>query len=353
MTESEPHSSDSLKLSTIIENVPSDDKHSQNAGDDHDIEDSIEDVEEELDDDDEEIQEEEEEEEEEDDDESHEKTKEIEGAEAEEDEDLEHDDTEATEAAITDSSSKTLSSHTTSSKSSNSTSHPNSSNSTSSKDYPRIYERYYEKFKKVYAQSNKLFELEKSQRQTLAYYQRKNNALLKLLDEFETAHGNQNLPDSLEEIFAGRDRSRLEAIVEQAPRLAASLGPLFQLIGGDDEEEVPDNKVEVEKHHLINLYINESIPDLINDDSISIQKNPQDPESWTRRHYPNLTTSRFKPVDFPINGLISEYVGHDYQIGADDHPKVAAPVTTSNGTTTRGKKRKGSGEDGTSSRKKK
>ncbi|ABN67875.2 predicted protein, partial [Scheffersomyces stipitis CBS 6054] len=163
----------------------------------------------------------------------------------------------------------------------------------SSKDYHKIYEKYHDKFKKVYAQSIRLFESEKSQRQTLAYYQRKNQALLRVLEEFETANGYKEEPDSVEQIFAGGDRSRLEKIVQQAPHLASSLGPIFQLIA--------ENSISVQKRHYINLYINETVPDLINDDLISIETNPQDPESWTRRHYPNLTTSKFKPVHFPAN----------------------------------------------------
>lgn len=247
------------------------------------------------------------------------------------------------------------------------------SHSSSSKDYHKIYEKYHDKFKKVYAQSIRLFESEKSQRQTLAYYQRKNQALLRVLEEFETANGYKEEPDSVEQIFAGGDRSRLEKIVQQAPHLASSLGPIFQLIAGeeqdvDDEDvdvdedepknskhivETPENLILVQKRHYINLYINETVPDLINDDLISIETNPQDPESWTRRHYPNLTTSKFKPVHFPANGLISEYIGNTFPIEFGDGESLVAVTTAASSNGSSGKKKRKSVDDSTSTSKRK
>mmetsp|Transcript_7666 Transcript_7666/g.9492 ORF Transcript_7666/g.9492 Transcript_7666/m.9492 type:complete len:291 (-) Transcript_7666:24-896(-) len=161
--------------------------------------------------------------------------------------------------------------------------------SSSNKDYAKLFEKYQERFYKVYSVSQRLFQNEISQRQTLNFYQRRNNALIDLLDKFESKESispttTQALPDA--------DKSRIENLIAMNPKLQKVLAPLLTI---DDPEQ------QFKETHKINLLISETIPDLINDDMGSFELNPQDIEPWVRRHYPNLVISKYKPLKISGN----------------------------------------------------
>ncbi|KAK6202919.1 uncharacterized protein RJT21DRAFT_119011 [Scheffersomyces amazonensis] len=213
-----------------------------------------------------------------------------------------------------------------------------------SKNYPKLYQRYLERFKKVYAISQNLFNMERDQRQTLTFYQRRNHLLLKMLQEFEDAN-NHTIPSETE-IISGKDRSRIENIAKISPRLQTVLAPLQQLL-----EDTPDAEV-VNQNYLLNLFLTEQIPELINDDLISLEANPQDSEIWTKRHYPHLQSIDFQPLDLPNQGLVHEYAGKDYKLGEQDKDdkKMIFGLNTS---TSNGTKRKKSTDSGAPHKKKK
>lgn len=157
------------------------------------------------------------------------------------------------------------------------------------KDYAKLFEKYQERFYKVYSVSQKLFQNEVSQRETLSFYQRRNNALIDLLDKFES--GKQETTAS-PEILSNTDISRIENLISMNPKLQSILSPLLAI----------DDLLQQLKHtHKINLLINEAIPELINDDTSNFELNPQDIEPWVRRHYPNLIISKYKPISINAN----------------------------------------------------
>lgn len=176
------------------------------------------------------------------------------------------------------------------------------------KDYPKIYEKLQDRFKKAYIKSQQLFEIERNQRQTLSYYHRRNQAILSLLAELEPIDAqttNVIAPD------------RIRKIGEVAPRLKPILDPLVKLNSNKDDQPIS-------KNHYLNLYLVEKIPDLINDDMISLEINPQEVESWCRRHYPNLVASKYKPFLIQSTGINSEYTGSDYPLLIDGNSKMPA-----------------------------
>lgn len=167
------------------------------------------------------------------------------------------------------------------------------------KDYSMIYEKFQKRFNRVYETSHSLFEQEKSQRQSLTYFQQRNNALLKLIEEFDHAGPRRNVVEPLSIETA----TRVSMLIQRVTRLQQKLAPLLRLVGGSE--------FEVDKQHLINLYINEKIPEEINDDISSIERNPQDIVSWCRRNYPDLVLLDYKPTDIPVKGLRAEYINSE------------------------------------------
>lgn len=153
------------------------------------------------------------------------------------------------------------------------------------------YKRLQQQFKVGYEISQKLFLEEQDQRQAMAFYQRRNNAMLEVLSKVDTQ------PNSLISI----DKSRISKIIEQSPRLSKTLTPLLEFT----------NESKLDKLHYVNLFINESLPELINDDLSSIEINPQNIESWIRRQKLQLISKNFKPIDIPATGIHQEYIGHD------------------------------------------
>lgn len=159
----------------------------------------------------------------------------------------------------------------------------------SNKDYAKLFEKYQERFYKVYSVSQKLFQNEVSQRQALSFYQRRNNALIDLLDKFESK---EPVSPTTDQVLADSDKSRIENLITMNPRLQEVLAPLLA---------IDDSQQQFKETHKINLLINEAIPDLINDDMGNFELNPQDIEPWVRRHYPNLVISKYKPLTISGN----------------------------------------------------
>ncbi|RLV95409.1 hypothetical protein JA1_000933 [Spathaspora sp. JA1] len=163
------------------------------------------------------------------------------------------------------------------------------------KDYAKIYVKYLDRYNKAYATSVNLCTKEKNQRIALSYYIRRNNALLSILNELEPTAPETSVTTS----------DRIKKIIETAPRLSKVLNPLI-----DDG----DATTTIKQNHLLNCILVEQIPDLINDDLINSEVNPQDMESWCRRHYPNLVSSKYKPLNVQNSGVVNEYTGIDFPL---------------------------------------
>lgn len=163
-------------------------------------------------------------------------------------------------------------------------------------DYNKIYEGLQERFNKVYSISQKLFVTEKTQRQTMYYYKRRNDALLDLLCELEDC-GDEDLdtPTSF-------DHERIANIISEKPELGEILDPVLQIALGEDA-----SNIKVKDSYNVDLAVNESIPDIVNDELDTVEVNPQDTEMWTRRNYAHLVISKFKPVEIRGKG-VREYI---------------------------------------------
>lgn len=158
-------------------------------------------------------------------------------------------------------------------------------------DLEQEFKNLLERFKAGYEISQKLFLEEQDQRQTLAYYQRRNNALLEMLSKFESQ---SNLPTSI-------DDTRINKIIEQSSRLSKILTPLINF----------NHETKIDRLHYVDVFINETIPEQINDDLSGIEINPQSLESWIQHQKFDLISKNMKPIDIPATGIHSEYIGHD------------------------------------------
>ncbi|EGW34025.1 uncharacterized protein SPAPADRAFT_133687 [Spathaspora passalidarum NRRL Y-27907] len=193
------------------------------------------------------------------------------------------------------------------------------------KDYGKIYEKYLDRYKKAYANSASLFNKEKNQRITLSYYIRRNNAILSILDQLEQQQQQQQQQQQSE---TTDESARIKKIIETAPRLAKVLDPLANL----------DDTTPISKKHLLNCILYEKVPDLINDDLINSEVNPQDMEAWCRRHYPNLVSSKYKPLNVQNSGVVNEYSGTDFPLV--DNEGSSIDKLASNGASNPKKKRR-------------
>lgn len=157
------------------------------------------------------------------------------------------------------------------------------------KDYSKIFEKYQERFRKVYAISQKLFMTERAQRQTFNHYQRRNNALMDLLNEVEQ-------PNNDQDILSDGDKLRLENLSELNPRLKNTLAPLLAI-------EDPTKNIKIKNSYKVNMLLHEGVPELISDDLDLVENNPQDSDFWIRRNYPHLVISKYKPIDLKPTGV--------------------------------------------------
>lgn len=158
------------------------------------------------------------------------------------------------------------------------------------KDYSKIFEKYQERFNKVYETSQQLFYSERAQRETLNYYQRRNNAILELLNKLEDNKDTAEIDDILDD----GDKIRIENILEMNPKLKPVLDPLLNLDQGT---------VQLKNSYKINLFLQESIPELASDDLDLIESNPQSSDTWIRRNHPNLVISKYKAIDLKSTGI--------------------------------------------------
>lgn len=161
-------------------------------------------------------------------------------------------------------------------------------------DYSKIYEELQEKFNKVFAVSQKLFITDKTQRQTLYYYKRRNDALLDFLAEVD----NQETANEPFEI----DNDRLTNLISLAPNLAQILSPLQKL----SSHEAPES-IQLKELLHADLPVYEMVPDTVNDELDTVEVNPQDTDMWIRRNYAHLVISKFKPLDIRGKG-VREYI---------------------------------------------
>lgn len=162
-------------------------------------------------------------------------------------------------------------------------------------DYNKIYDTLQEHFNKVYSVSQKLFVTEKTQRQTMYYYKRRNDAILDLLCELEGEDENVDIPVHLEP-------QRIADIISAKPELQNILEPALRIARGDDPATI-----KVKESYNVDLAVNESIPEIANDELDTVEINPQDTEMWTRRNYAHLVISKFKPVEIRGKG-VREYI---------------------------------------------
>lgn len=150
--------------------------------------------------------------------------------------------------------------------------------STDTRDYNKLMEKYQLKFNIAYARSQSLWKAEKVQRRALYAYQRKVNALLELLNSYEED------PAPVDD-----DDIRILRLLEDKninPSVKKILQPLQHF----------DEKTNISNSHRINLYLAETIPEVVGDEVDHLEVNPQEPEAWVRRHYPHLVVSKFRPV---------------------------------------------------------
>lgn len=162
-------------------------------------------------------------------------------------------------------------------------------------DYNKIYEGLQERFNKVYSISQKLFVTEKTQRQTMYYYKRRNDALLDLLSEMEEESETDDLPMTI-------DGDRISQIISDNPDLTEILTPILEMASGQDPATI-----KMKESYNVDLAVVEAIPDIVNDELDTVEVNPQDTEMWTRRNYAHLVLSKFKPVEIRGKG-VREYI---------------------------------------------
>lgn len=139
--------------------------------------------------------------------------------------------------------------------------------------YYALLENLQKQFNESYNLSVELFEAEQAQRQTMNFYQRRNNALLELLS---------NLESGADANILELTRNRIENMAQMNPELSLVLEPLLN-------EEVP-----LKHAHKINMFIHEGILEIPNEGLENHERNPQDLESWACRHMPHLTNLRYR-----------------------------------------------------------
>ena len=140
-------------------------------------------------------------------------------------------------------------------------------------DYYALLENLQKQFNESYNVSVELFEAEQAQRQTMNFYQRRNNALLELLSNIESE------PDTN---ILELTKNRIENMAQMNPALSLVLEPLMK-------EDVP-----LKHAHKINMFIHEGILEIPNEGLENYERNPQDLEPWACRHMPHLTNSRYR-----------------------------------------------------------
>lgn len=174
-------------------------------------------------------------------------------------------------------------------------------------NYHKVYEKYQDKFTQVFDESKRLFKLEQINRTYMSYLKRRNNGILDVLAELE----DDDLLDEIEVKMAEDDdnddeqihidTNRIENIMSMAPKLRHSLSILTKFSDSSVLQAPLKNLVPSD------LFIDELIPDMANDDFRELETNPQLVDNWTRRHYPNLVVSKLKPLIYKPYGVLDEF----------------------------------------------
>ncbi|KAI5962229.1 uncharacterized protein KGF55_003305 [Candida pseudojiufengensis] len=168
-----------------------------------------------------------------------------------------------------------------------------------------LYNQLQEKFKIVFTESNRLFENERNQRKTLAYYQRRNQAILDILEKFEEEEENEENGTKDDDTSKEIENNRIKQIISKVPRLKNTLSKLI-----DSDQFKPDSNT------LLNLYLIEKIPDLVNDEFISLEINPQSADLWCNKNTPFINGD-YKPITLETLNNFNEYSGTKFDLGVD------------------------------------
>ncbi|KAM3126626.1 hypothetical protein CJJ07_002276 [Candidozyma auris] len=153
-------------------------------------------------------------------------------------------------------------------------------------DYAKLYEDLQSRFNEVYAVSHKLAITERAQRQTLYHYRRKIDALLDYMAELKD-YEEESLDTPLK-----LDTTKIENVIKRKPELSETLKPLLQMSNEDDPKDI-----KFKRSYNVNLTVDESIPEIQQDELDAVEVNPQETEMWVRRNYPHLVVSKFRPVE--------------------------------------------------------
>lgn len=195
----------------------------------------------------------------------------------------------------------------------------------------QLYHTLQDRFKTVSSELSKTYEEEQNQRKTLSYYQRRNQAILNVLECFENTSTltttNNNTTSTPLDTF---DADRIRRIVAKVPRLAKTLSPLMQQ---HQQQEASPSNIPISSNLLLNAYLIENVPDLIDDDLTSIEINPQSIESWCRRNQhtigTSLVTGASKPVTIKMLKRLNEYSGVEFDLGVDGKLVVTPQAASS------------------------
>ncbi|KAI5970844.1 hypothetical protein CANMA_000004 [Candida margitis] len=194
----------------------------------------------------------------------------------------------------------------------------------------QLYHTLQDRFKTVSTELATTYEEEQNQRKTLAYYQRRNQAILNILEHLEdnnTINNNMPIDDT-----ASAVAQRIKRIVDKVPRLARLLSPLTHQhhnLSSSSTTSSSSSNIPISSNTLLNAYLMEHIPDLIDDDLSSIEINPQSIESWCRRNYNNsnrnhnssntslVSGTTAKPITIQMLNRLNEYNGVEFDLGID------------------------------------
>lgn len=160
-------------------------------------------------------------------------------------------------------------------------------------DYNVIYEGLLAQYAYQHQLSQKLWAAEKTQRQTLYYYKRRNNALLDLLAEFD----DEELPENIQSDPA--NTARLANLAKLRPEIASEINTVLLMSDPDSDPAAALLK----KSFAVNLAVDEMIPDIPHDELEPVEQNPQDTDMWTRRNFSHLVVSKFKPAEIKPRGV--------------------------------------------------
>lgn len=164
-------------------------------------------------------------------------------------------------------------------------------------DLAGVYQTLQDEFHQKYTELQQLFKEERELRHVLSFYSRRNNAILDLLEETETALRGPEL----------KTESGIEQGIEQRIDNIMELNPALADLA--EIKAVLDGSYKASDTVKMWLLLQEAIPELEIDDTIKVEKNPQDTELWLRRNYGNLVQGKFKPMFYKNNQLVKPDVG--------------------------------------------